>query len=79
MGGSDDGVGVQKSTTAEVGAALGQADDVGELAAGGRVTADDLLESRDLLGGRDGRSEGDGRHEKRGSEGEELHCGWWSC
>lgn len=39
----DDGVGVEQNATAEVRAALGQADDVGELGSGSSGSTDDVL------------------------------------
>ena len=82
MGGSDNGVGVEQGATAEVGAAAGQGDDVGELASSGRGSADDegtalvngLLNGRESLLntlGVEGLSHG--REQKRGESEDGLH------
>lgn len=77
VGGSDNGVGVQQSTSTEVGATLRQADNVGELSRQSLGSADDL-DVDVAVGGilcRDGRRHGGGGHEKRSDEGNDrLHC-----
>jgi hypothetical protein len=75
VGSSENGVGVQEGAAAEVGAALLERDDVGEVADGGVLTTDDELV--DIGGGsREGRSQGDGRGQSDGA-GERSHCECW--
>jgi hypothetical protein len=76
VGGSDDGGGVQERTAAEVGAALLEGDDVGEVTGSGGLTADNELV--ELLGRRssglgEGSDHGDGGSQGDGA-GERSHC-----
>ena len=86
MGSRDNGVGVQQETTAEVRAALGQADDEGEVASGGGGATHDSGRRRELgliladvqaeglgLAERldDCRGHGEGGHRQSEREGEE--------
>lgn len=75
VGGGENGVGVQEGATAEVGAALLERDDVGEVADRSVLATDDELV--DISGGsREGRGQGDGRGESDGA-GEGSHCECW--
>lgn len=82
MGSSDNGVGVEQSTTTEVRAAARQADHVGELAGGSGSSANNELTVRELdglkglngLGDGERSTHGKGWHEERSGDGEEgLH------
>jgi len=65
---SDDSIGVQERTTAEVRAALLQTDDEGEVTGIGSGSTNNLRTHGAELAGRDGRTEDSSRNRKRGQE-----------